>query len=251
MVSRRMAACPSCGGKLNITVLSCPDCGMELRGQFENKADLFSDLSLAQRKFLLTFLRCRGNMSRLQEELNISYLAAKKSLEELLIVLGLYTLEENNDKTKGMIDVSNWNVDESSKKPSDIVKRKLKQCGGRTYITSYAGNQYMLWAEPDGISFGCDALHGHIYMFGIFDIVMDFLKSNGGKAKKGMGRAPLGSEKCRLETVAGVILQEYLGVAVGGSGVDPSFVIVAILDWAGLIHNKRGYVELIDFEESK
>ena len=71
-----------------------------------------------------------------------------------------------------------------------------------------------------------------------------FLKSNGGRAKKGTGRAPLGSEKCGLDTISGVILHEYFGVAPGGSGFDPSFVVAAILEWAGIVKNGRGWLEL-------
>ena len=52
-----------------------------------------------------------------------------------------------------------------------------------------------------------------------------------------------------VDTVAGIILQDYLGVQLGGSGFDPEFIILAVLEWAGLIYNKRGYVELVDDSE--
>lgn len=67
---------------------------------------------------------------------------------------------------------------------------------------------------------------------------------DGGKAKKGTGRAPLGSEKCDLDTVSGVILHEYFGVTLGGGEFDPSFVVAAILEWAGIAKNGRSWLEL-------
>jgi hypothetical protein len=128
---------------------------------------------------------------------------------------------------------------------SDIVKRKLKDNGGRAVVTSYSGNKYEVWAEPDGLTFGSDALHGNTDNYEIFDIVVDFLKRNGGRARKGTGRASLGSEKCGLDTVAGVILHDYFGVSIGKSGGrDPSFLVAAVLEWAGIARNERGWLIL-------
>lgn len=243
MASKLLSYCPSCSGELKITSLTCQGCGMELRGEFEPELGFFAEVSLEQREFLMTFLKCRGNMSQVQAELQISYPTAKKRLDDLLCAMGLQEKEEIENRE--VIDVALWQVDENSVRPSEIVKRKLRECGGKTVITSYSGKQYEFWAEPDGVKFGCSALHGNAYSYDIFDKVARFVEKSGGKAKKGIGRAPLGSKKCGLDTVAGAILQDYFGVPIGGSGFDPSFVIVAILDWAGILYNGRGYVELI------
>lgn len=249
MTSKLLSYCPSCNGLLKITSLTCEDCGMELRGEFEPELGFFADISLEQRAFLITFLKCRGNMSQVQTELQISYPTAKKRLDDVLSDMGLQKKEEI--KSREVIDVKSWQIGEDKTRASEIVKRKLKECGGRTMITSYSGRQYEVWAEPDGMKFGCSALHGNTYYYDMFDKVVEFLERNGGKARKGIGRAPLGSEKCGLDTVAGAILQDYFGVSIGGSGFDPSFAIVAILDWAGVIHNRRGYVELtIQYREA-
>lgn len=242
MASKLLSHCPSCNGKLKISTLTCGDCGMELRGEFESESGAFPQLSPEQQRFLMTFLKCRGNMSQVQEEVHLSYPTAKKRLDDILVALGL--LEKETVINQEVIDVKLWQVDESSARASEIVKQKLKGSGGRATITSYSGKRYEIWAEPDGKSFGCDALHAITHTYDIFDAVVDFLVENGGKAKKGTGRAPLGSEKCGLDTIAGVILKDYSGVPIGGSGFDPSFVIVAILDWAGIIHNGRGEVHL-------
>ena len=83
--------CPSCGDRLKISALACPSCGIEVRGQFDLETNPYSALSDQQNDFLLLFLKCRGNMKQLQEELQLSYPAAKKQLNEVLDVLGLST----------------------------------------------------------------------------------------------------------------------------------------------------------------
>ena len=241
MASKLLLHCPACNGDLKITSLTCRNCGMELRGEFEPELGLFSQLSPEQREFLMTFLKCRGNMSQVQDEVQISYPTAKKRLDDVLSTLGL--LEKETIISREVIDVELWQVNASGVRASEIVKQKLKESSGRATITSYSGNRYEIWAEPDGKSFGCDVLPP-THTYDIFDVVADFLEQNGGRAQKGTGRAPLGSEKCGLDTIAGVILKDYSGVPVGGNGFDPSFVIVAIMDWAGILHNRRGYVEL-------
>jgi hypothetical protein len=42
------------------------------------------------------------------------------------------------------------------------------------------------------------------------------------------------------------IATEYYGKEEGESSFDPLFVIAAILDWAGIARNERGYMELIN-----
>ena len=251
MVSKLIERCPSCSGELKITTLACKDCGMELRGEFTSKKNSFSELLLEDREFLATFLKCRGNMRQLQGILEISYPTAKKRLDSLLYALHLLDQEEFSKENRGIMDVNHWNVDENSTEASDIVKRKLKECGGRTIVTSYSGNEYEVWAELGGESFGCDGLHNNSYRYCIFDIVIAFLKKNGGKAKKGNGHKRLGSKECGVDTIAGIILQDYLKVPLGGSGFDPGFIILAVLEWAGLVRNKRGYVELTGVENEK
>ena len=86
-MSKMISKCPCCSGTLNITSLQCPDCGVELRNTFE--LSVFDRLDKEQMEFLLSFLKYRGSLKSLQEELGISYPTVKKRLEELLIALGL------------------------------------------------------------------------------------------------------------------------------------------------------------------
>ena len=48
---------------------------------------------------------------------------------------------------------------------------------------------------------------------------------------------------CTEDTIVGCIAKDK-GIAEGAYAYDPVFVLSAILDWAGIAHNKRGYLEL-------
>lgn len=244
-MSKLLTRCPACGDRLKIVSLQCADCGMTLNGDFE--PSIFDTLDTEQLDFLMAFLKCRGNISALQAEMKISYPQAKRKLDELLVSLDLAENEENPlALRKEIVDVKNWFVKEDSNKAPDIIKAKLKQCGGRTTITTYKGLEREVWVEPDGETFGSNALHGFTLSFSVFGVVVDFLEKNGGGAKKGNAHYPLGSDKCGVDTVAGVILKDYYGISMGRSGFDPVFVVVAMLEWAGIAKNGRNWVELTD-----
>ncbi len=93
--------CPACGTTLEIVELKCPKCGTVIRGEFP--MDHFLSLSDEDRKFLIAFLRSRGNMKEVQERLSISYPTAKNRLDKLLINLGIYE-KENSPKEKEILD---------------------------------------------------------------------------------------------------------------------------------------------------
>lgn len=238
-----LSKCPACNGSLQIRTLQCPECGLELKNDFELSP--FDRLDTEQNAFLLCFLRCRGNMSQLQDELHLSYAAAKKRLSDLLTSLELVPDEPEND-VGGEIDVENWITDPQSAKASEIIKTKLKEAGGRTVVHSISGNAYEIKAEADGNSFSCVALPiKPNYTYAVFDVIVELLLSQNGKAKKGLGRtARLGEPNCEETTVVGAIGKNYAGHKLGDSVFDPVFVLSAVLDWAGIAHNERGYLEL-------
>ena len=114
--------CPVCGGALKIKTIQCADCGLELRNEFETSA--FDRLNAEQMAFLMCFLRCRGNISAVQDEMQLSYPAVKKQLSLLLASLGLANNETQEDE-KGELDMKNWITDPKSTKASEIIKTKL------------------------------------------------------------------------------------------------------------------------------
>lgn len=233
--------CPACNNELTVSVLKCNECGMELKSEFPISA--FDKLQKDDYDFLISFLKFRGNLKYVQEEFGINYNNAKKRLDSLLQALEIESTQTNEQRE--VIDVFNWNVNQNSGKASDIVKAKLKEFGGTANVLSLNGKTYKIWAGVDGESFCCDALPP-IYTFEVFDVVVDFLKANGGSAIKGSARiAKLGEPDCDRTTVAGAIGYGFFGKKDGESIFDPGFVIAAVLEWAGIAYNKRGYIELV------
>jgi len=137
-------------------------------------------------------------------------------------------------------------ADDNSINASDIIKNKLIDCGGIATVRSVSGNSYMIHANADGNSFTCDELPiTPPYKYCVFDKIIELLFRNGGRARKGNGRNfKLGYGDCTEDTIVGCIAKEYFKKTEGISVVDPVFVLSAILDWAGIAHNERGYLEL-------
>lgn len=243
-MSKVISECPACGTKLRISSLRCTGCGMELRNNFE--LGPFDSLNPEQICFLITFLKQRGNLSSVQNELGISYPAAKKRLDDLLMALNL--VEENQQivEDEGVIDMSTWYVQEDSRKASDIIKRKLMENNGRVIVHTARGLPCEIRAAPDGVSFFSNKLPiNPPYRYEVFDVIVDFLISQGGRAKKGNGRNHrLGEPECDETTVVGAIGYQYFQAESGKSVYDPVFVLAAVLEWANIAGNERGELVL-------
>ena len=93
-MAKLISECPVCGNDLKIAKVQCPCCGLELSNSLEISP--FDKLDNDQYLFLTTFLKHRGNLKLLQEELISSYPFAKKILTELLSAL---ILTQENDET--------------------------------------------------------------------------------------------------------------------------------------------------------
>ena len=237
-MSKLISKCPCCNGTLNITSLQCPDCGVELRNTFELSA--FDRLDDEQMSFLLSFLRHRGNLKNLQEEINISYPTAKKRLEELLVALEI-TPEGGGITKQEVLDMSNISVNRTSNRASEIIKTKLLDNNGHVIVFTARGLPCEVRMNADGTSFTSDKLPiKPPYEYRVFDVIVDLLVSQGGRAKKGNGRSyRLGEKNCDKTTVVGAVAMDR-GNSIGDSVFDPVFVFAAILEWAGIAHNERG-----------
>ena len=129
------------------------------------------------------------------------------------------------------------------------IKNKLQNCGGAVRIQLLNGDFcHVILEEDDTIH--SDKLNNYLvgYKLEVFDIIQELLKKHGGKVTKGTGRGKddkVGYGKCGLDTVVGYIAHKYSGIELGGSTFDPVFVLAAILDWANLARNRRGYIELV------
>lgn len=239
-----ISKCPSCGGILKITALGCPVCKLELRNDFQLSP--FDLLNTEQTQFLFSFLKHRGNMRSVQYELGISYPTAKKRLDDMLIALELTDKTLQEEKSEEMIDMSSWYIREKSNKASDIIKRKLMESNGRAIVHTARGLPCEVRAASDGISFFCDKLPiNPPWRYEVFDVIVDFLISQGGRGRKGNGRNnKLGEPGCDETTVVGTIGYSYSHGETGKSVYDPVFVLAAILEWAGIANNERGELVL-------
>ena len=83
--------CPVCGDRLHVTRLHCRTCDSALEGQFS--LGRFYQLSADKLAFIETFIRCEGKLTRVQDELGISYPTARSRLIDVIRALG-YEVEE-------------------------------------------------------------------------------------------------------------------------------------------------------------
>ena len=79
--------CPACNTHLNITRLTCSDCGTEVTGTFP--PDLFSRLAPNDFDFVVLFVKSKGNIKEMERELGISYWTIRTRLGEIVDQLGL------------------------------------------------------------------------------------------------------------------------------------------------------------------
>ena len=230
-----LSKCPACGDDLKISTIKCCGCGLEIKNDFELTP--FDRLNPEQYTFLIEFLKSQGNLKSVQNTLGLSYPTAKKKLSQLLTSLDL----NNNTEPLAELDISEWKSNLDSHNASDIIKQKLIACGGRASVRSIKGKLYEVWIVDES-HFSCENIVP--YGYDIFDIIVNLLISQGGRAKKGSGRARLGDPKCEETTVAGAIIKNYFHKNVGESAFDPGFALFAIMEWAGIIKSEWGYVEL-------
>ncbi len=75
------ARCPLCSGDIEVTHIKCNNCGSEIIGSFEPGS--FTALPAEFQKFVVVFLRHRGNIKGVEKELGISYPTINKMLESI------------------------------------------------------------------------------------------------------------------------------------------------------------------------
>jgi hypothetical protein len=90
--------CPICSGELVIGRLCCTSC--DSRIETELPFDPLMRLPEEMRQFVLTFLRCRGNIREVEKELGISYPTVCKRLDQVNDLLaGKPVVQSGNGQT--------------------------------------------------------------------------------------------------------------------------------------------------------
>ena len=80
----------------------------------------------------------------------------------------------------------------------------------------------------------------------VFEATVEVVIQNGDKVIKGKVRsgAKLGSDDLPLDSLEGYIAHQVHGVEIGKAAFGPGFVVAAILDWAEVCNNERGFLSI-------
>jgi hypothetical protein len=78
--------CPICSGEIIVTRLYCRDCDSTIEGRF--LAGHFENITPEQLSFIETFVRCEGKITRMEDELGLSYPTIRNRLHEVIRALG-------------------------------------------------------------------------------------------------------------------------------------------------------------------
>lgn len=85
-MKQSLSSCPVCDSELVVTRLYCPSCDTTIEGRFTNGA--FPGLTSEQLDFVETFLRCEGKITRMEDELSLSYPTIRNRLHEVIRAMG-------------------------------------------------------------------------------------------------------------------------------------------------------------------
>ncbi len=78
--------CPICGDELTVTRLHCRSCDSAIEGHFN--LGKFYHLTPEQLHFVETFIKCEGKITRVEDELGLSYPTVRSRLNEVIRALG-------------------------------------------------------------------------------------------------------------------------------------------------------------------
>lgn len=131
------------------------------------------------------------------------------------------------------------------KSVSEYLKEYYLSNGKRINVTTLRGKQHEICLSDDNKYFYSETgLKQHKIKLNWFDGIVDFIKQNGGRVKKGGCRSKAGQGNCTEGTLGYYVATECYGKCDGGSSTDPIFIISAILENAGICKNERGYIQL-------
>ena len=100
-----LSKCPVCNGELTVTRMHCETCDTLIEGRFANAS--FAGLTTEQLDFIETFVRCEGKLTRVQDEMALSYPTIRNRLQEVIRALGY---EPGKDESIDISDEKRLNV---------------------------------------------------------------------------------------------------------------------------------------------
>jgi hypothetical protein len=78
--------CPICGGEIIVTKIYCRECDSTIEGRFTMGS--FENLTPEQLGFIETFVRCEGKITRMEDEIGLSYPTIRNRLHEVIRAMG-------------------------------------------------------------------------------------------------------------------------------------------------------------------
>jgi hypothetical protein len=78
--------CPVCGEATEVTRVYCRHCDTAVEGHFA--LGRFHRLTAEQLQFAETFIRCEGKITRVEQDMGLSYPAVRARLNDLIRALG-------------------------------------------------------------------------------------------------------------------------------------------------------------------
>ena len=79
---RILTQCPSCGGDLFVSELSCTSCDTVIRGTYTGCT--FCGLSDENLRFVELFVTCRGNVKEMERETGLGYWTIRNRLDDVI-----------------------------------------------------------------------------------------------------------------------------------------------------------------------
>lgn len=234
--------CPVCDGELLATRLSCHKCGLQLSNEFTLTP--FAYLNKEDLHFVELFIQHNGNLKELQNQLKLSYPAAKTRLSRIQALLQLGP--EPAGKEIEVI-VTQLPVYQDESPAVQKIKHKLNALDGLAVLSLARRKTFQIYYEEFGNGIYATNLPSHrLITWKAFDAAIELLVKQNGRADKGQAmKGPLGTPPLGLNTVEGYVAHRAYEVQEGQSVLRMISPLSAILEWAGICKNGYGYLELI------
>lgn len=91
-----LTRCPVCADELRIVRLECETCGTTLEGNFS--LGRLQRLTREQLQFIEVFMKCRGKIKDVEEELGISYPTVVSRLNDVVLAMGFEVRQDEADR---------------------------------------------------------------------------------------------------------------------------------------------------------
>lgn len=127
-----------------------------------------------------------------------------------------------------------------------LIKEKLNSAGGETNIPLLQGNPCDIKYVDSGTGLESSKAPSGAHMeWDVFIAAVGAVVAGGGKVKKGNARSgKLGSKMLPMDSLEGHVAIKMYGCKPGESAPGAGYVIAAVLDWAGICINTRGYLKI-------